>query len=422
MKLKTPHITTFVALTGLASPAALATNGYFLHGTGIKAQGQAGVSIAQPQDALAAASNPAGTVWIGDRLDGGATLFSPDRSAKINGNGAGADGHYKANARKAFLIPDAGISKQLNDRVGVGLALYANGGMNTEYRHNPFAAYGSTGRAGVDFTQVFVTPSVAWKFTDSQSVGLGLNLVYQRFAAKGLNAFANPLFSAHSSKVTNRGHDSALGAGARLGWQGQLTDDLTIGATWASKIKAKKFDRYAGLFANGGSFDIPENYGAGLSYKLTPQLTLGADVQEIRYGHVRSVGRGFDAESLFAGNRFGAYRGQGFGWRDVTVYKFAASYALTQTLTLRGGYSHADQPIPGSQTFLNILAPGVIQDHASLGLSWRTGNSGELSAAYTHGFKKTVKGNSAIPQAFGGGDADLKMSQNIFGLGYGWTF
>lgn len=413
----------FGALLAVGSCSqALATNGYFVHGYGIKAQGQAGVSIAQPQDALAAANNPAGTAWIGDRLDFGATLFAPDREAEIRGNGAGANGHYNGNAKNVFLLPEFGVSKQLSDQLGIGLAVYGNGGMNTDYRKNPYAAFGSTGSAGVDFAQVFVTPSLAYKFTERQSFGIGLNLVYQRFAAKGLGAFTRPGFSSDSDNLTDRGHDTSTGVGYRLGWQGELLDGLTLGLTWSSKIQARKFDRYAGLFANGGSFDVPENYGVGLSFKATPQLTLGADVQEIKYGHVRSVANDFDLQSVFAGNALGTDQGPGFGWRDITVYKFAASYALTPELTLRGGYSHSDQPIPGSQTFLNILAPGVIQDHLSLGLTWATSDTGELSLAYTHGFEKQVDGDGSIPAAFGGGEANLKMSQDIFGLSYGWKY
>ncbi|QDD90825.1 OmpP1/FadL family transporter [Pseudomonas oryzihabitans] len=409
-------------LLTIGTGQALATNGYFTHGNGIKAQGQAGVAIAQPQDALAGANNPAGIAWIGDRLDLGATLFAPDRQSEISGNAAGADGHYNGNAKNVFLLPEFGVSKQLSDRLGVGLAVYGNGGMNTDYRKNPYGAFGSSGSAGVDLAQVFITPSIAYRFTERQSVGIGLNLVYQRFAAKGLSAFRAPGFSSDSDNLTDRGHDTSTGVGFRLGWQGEVFDGLTLGLTWSSKIEARKFDRYAGLFADGGSFDIPENYGIGLSYRATPRLTLGADVQEIKYGSVRSIANTFSLQSVFAGNALGSAQGPGFGWRDVTVYKFAASYALTPALTLRAGYSHADQPVARSQTFLNILAPGVIQDHASLGLTWATSAKSELSLAYTHGFEKKVDGKGSIPAAFGGGEADLKMKQDIVGLAYGWKF
>lgn len=410
------------ALGVIASPRAFATNGYFVHGYGIKAQGQAGVSIAQPQDGLAAANNPAGTAWVGDRLDIGASLFAPDRSAEIDGNAFGANGHYDGNNRKYFLLPEMGYSKQLSERLGVGLAVYGNGGMNTDYKNNPYKAFGSQGSAGVDFMQVFVTPSLAYKFTEHQSFGVGVNFVYQRFAAKGLSAFANSAFSSDTDNLNDRGHDTSTGWGPSLGWQGQVTDNLTLGLVWSSKIKAQKFDRYAGLFADGGSFDIPEKYGVGLSYRLTPSLTIGADVQEIKYGSVRSVGNDFDVQAVFAGDNFGSKNGPGFGWQDITVYKLAVSYALSPELTLRTGFSHCDQPVKRDQTFLNILAPGVIQNHLSLGLTWRVTAGNELSLAYTHGFEQEVKGNGSIPAAFGGGEANLKMSQDILGIAYAWMF
>lgn len=41
-----------------------------------------------------------------------------------------------------------------------------------------------------------------------------------------------------------------------------------------SRIRASKFDDYSGLFANGGRFDIPENYGVGFSWKVLPTWTL----------------------------------------------------------------------------------------------------------------------------------------------------
>jgi long-chain fatty acid transport protein len=63
-----------------------ATNGYFQHGYGIKSQGMGGVGIALPQDALAAATNPAGMAFIGDRYDLGVNIFRPEREAEISGN------------------------------------------------------------------------------------------------------------------------------------------------------------------------------------------------------------------------------------------------------------------------------------------------------------------------------------------------
>lgn len=282
--------------------------------------------------------------------------------------------------------------------------------MNTHYTKNPYAAFGSTGSAGINLEQLFVTPSVAYQLNEQHALGLALNFAYQRFSAEGLGAFAGS--SANAANLTNRGTDSTTGWGIRLGWTGNVSPELTLGLTWASKIKTGKFNKYSGLFAESGGFDIPTNYGAGLAYKATPTFTLAADVQKILYSEVKSV-----ANPL--ANPLGAANGAGFGWKDVTVLKLGGSFDLDDTLTVRAGYNHASQPIPSDQTFFNILAPGVIQDHLTLGATWKIAG-GEISTAYTHGFKKTVKGANSIPASFAGGNADISLEEDILGIAYSW--
>ena len=76
-----------IAALAITSTNAFATDGYFAHGYGVKSQGMGGVGIALPQDALAAATNPAGMGLIGDSIDFGATWFRPIRESEIVGNG-----------------------------------------------------------------------------------------------------------------------------------------------------------------------------------------------------------------------------------------------------------------------------------------------------------------------------------------------
>lgn len=410
-----------LGLAGIAiTPIAFATNGYFTHGYGVQAQGTAGTAIALPQDALAIANNPAGISSLGQRADIGATLFNPDRSASIKGNAAGANGQYDGNGKEYFLIPEFGYIQPLAHDVTVGLALYGNGGMNTNYKKNPYAAFGNSGSAGVNLAQIFLSPAVAWQFAEGQSIGVSANLLYQRFSATGIQGFAG--FSENGKALSDQGNDSSTGIGARLGWSGQLGDKVTLGATWASKIKATRFKKYEGLFAGQGDFDVPENYGIGIAYRPVPQLALSADVQRIEYGDIKSVANPFSVQSLGAGNIFGSSNGVGFGWNSINVYKLGAVYQYSPALILRAGYSHSDQPVPASQTLLNILAPGVIQDHASIGASWQVDQHSELSVAYTHGFKNKVSGKNSIPANFGGGEANLEMNQHILALAYGYKF
>ncbi len=416
-----PTIRRTALALALAAPAlAGATNGYFSAGYGVKAQGLAGVGIALPQDALAAATNPAGTSEVGDRLDLGLTWFVPRRSADIVGNAFGADAGYSGDGKKNFLLPEIAYTRQLSNTLGVGVALYGNGGLNTEYPVNPYSRFGASGTAGVNLEQLFITPSVAWRLAPGQSIGAALNLAYQRFSAQGIGLFGG--FSQAPANVSDQGTDSSTGAGLRLGWAGTVAPGLQLGATWASKIHGK-FDKYRGLFAGGGGFDIPANYGAGLAWQVAPAWNIAADVQTIRYSQVHSVGH--SAAKLFAGVPLGAADGPGFGWRDVTTFKVGVTHALSAAVTLRAGLSHNRQPVPDGETFFNILAPGVVQDHVTVGGTWLQPGGGELSGFFAYAPNKTVTGAGSIPPGLppaglGGGNANVRLKETIIGISYGW--
>lgn len=413
----TPKLLPILAL--IASTNAFATDGYFAHGYGVKSQGMGGVGIALPQDALAAAINPAGLGLVGNRIDVGATWFRPQRETEITGNAGGAavNGTYDANDTENFIIPEFGYNRVITPEVTLGVSVYGNGGMNTDYE-KAVPLLGKT-PAGIDLIQLFIAPTATWKITPSNTIGVAVNLAYQRFEAKGLQNFDNTNYSKHPGKVTNNGHDSSYGAGVHIGWIGQVSDAVTLGATYQSKTYMSKFDKYKGLFAEGGDFDIPASYGVGIAVKATPALTVAADVQRIEYSDIDSVGNSIN-NLLLKGNQLGSNKGPGFAWRDVTAVKVGASYAFNESLTVRAGYNHSSQPIRKSETLFNILAPGVVQDHVTLGATYVLPNKSELSFSYMHAFEEKVRGSGSVPTKFGSGEANLKMYQDSLGIAYGW--
>jgi long-chain fatty acid transport protein len=411
-------------LTALAlafAPApAFATLGYFAHGFGLKAKGMGGVGIALPQDSLAPATNPAGNAWIGTRFDGELEWFRPIREAQITGNGAGRNGTYDASGRKDFLIPGVGYNRMLNQDLALGIAVFGNGGMNTTFNNNPFGgAFGGGAKGGVDYMQLFIAPTIAYKLNQNHSVGATVNLVYHQFGAQGLEGFQG--FSATPGNVTNRGREDATGASLRLGWTGKIAPSVTLGATYQTKTRMGKLGKYSGLFRNQGELDVPENYGIGIAWDATPKLKIAADILQINYAKMASVGTPSDCLLLTGTCQLGASNGPGFGWRNATAYKIGLSYALSQSMTLRAGYATTKQPIPANQTMLNILFPAVVQDHITLGATLQTGPT-ELTVGYMHALKKTVSGAASIPVGFGSGNANLRMYQDSLGVGLGYKF
>jgi long-chain fatty acid transport protein len=416
MKLK--KIAALIALAGL-SGSAFATNGYFPHGYGMKAKGMGGVGIAYGQDAMAAATNPANMVLVGNRWDAGVEYFRPQRESSIIGNLFGADAKYDGNSSEDYFVPEFGYNKMIANNMSLGVSVYGNGGMATDYDRNPFGRFGATGNAGVDLSQLMIAPTWSYKLNENHSVGVSLKIAYQRFEAFGIQPFAG--MSSAPTKVSNKDHDSSWGYGIGLGWTGKITPTLTLGATYQSRTYMQELGDYKGLFAEKGGFDIPENYGIGMSWQATPQLVIAADINQINFSKVRSVGN-----ILAEGGPLGANNGSGFGWDDMTVYKIGAAYDLNKEWTVRAGYNHGSQPIPKSQTFFNILAPATVEDHLTLGATWRLQSGGEVTFAYMHAFEQTVKGSGSIPPGFppgfGGGNANLKMYEDSFGVAYGVKF
>jgi long-chain fatty acid transport protein len=407
----------------VASPAAFATNGYFAHGYGMKSLGMAGAGVAVSQDALAAATNPAGMVNVGSRWDLGLTLFRPDRKTEIVGNGAIGTVSYDPNEDQNFLVPEFGYNTMLNKDMSFGVSVYGNGGMNTSY-NRPIGLFGST-NAGVDLSQLFVAPTFAMKFGGDHAIGVSLNLAYQRFKATGLQNFDNASFSSSPGNVTDRGYDDATGWGVRVGWTGKVAPNVTLGATYQTETDMGKFDKYKGLFAEQGNFDIPSNYAVGIAVKATPATVIALDVQKIKYSDSKAVNNPLQNLTV-SGNRLGSDDGPGFGWQDITVYKLGVQHEVNSNLVVRAGWNHGEQPIPASQTLLNLLAPGVIENHLTLGATWKLDKASELSAMYMHAFNNKVSGSGSIPPGappgMGGGEANLEMSQNSLGIAYGKTF
>lgn len=409
-----------VVLTGVVSvcQSVHATDGYFAHGYGVQSEGMGGAAIAYPKDSLALATNPAAAIDLGDRLDVGIELFRPDRGASITGNAFGVNQSYDGNGLENFPIPQFGYVRHLTDDVSAGIAIYGNGGMNTHYGTNPYGRFGARGDAGVNLEQLFISPTIAYRFAPGNSIGISLNIADQLFKAYGIGALS--AFSTNSAAFSDRGTGQALAWGARIGYLGHITPALTAGAFWQSKTYSDQFSRYAGLFADAGAFDVPSTYGVGLSYAATDSLDLAFDVQRIEYSGVNSVGK--PLSQLFYGNGFGSNAGPGFGWRDVTVFKLGVNYRINPAWQVRAGWNYTTQAVPSDQTFLNILAPGVVRHNLTAGATWTLPEGIEISGYTLYAPETTIHGHGSIPAAFGGGEASVHLSEFSVGVAVGWRF
>ncbi|MEO5697002.1 MAG: outer membrane protein transport protein [Burkholderiaceae bacterium] len=423
-------LTPLAALCVAALPA-LATNGYFAHGYGIKAKGMGGVSTALAEDSFGGANNPASMVWVGNRVDLGIDWFRPTRDAERSGAGFPTLNGRVDSGSKNFFIPELGYNHMMSSDLSLGVSVYGNGGLNTDYPQGDFNCGAGpanmlcgSGKLGVDMLQLIVAPTVAYKLNARHSVGASLLLGYQRFKAEGLQAFDNapgfPPFTGAPGSVTNNGYDSATGVGLRVGWQGQLSDMVTLGASYSTKVNMGAFDKYRGLFANAGDFDIPANYSIGVALRPNAQWTIAADFNRIEYSKVGAVGNPSSTPLPL-----GAANGPGFGWRDVDVFKLGVAYKVDERLVLRAGLNHGTNPVQSQDVTFNILAPGVVQNHLTLGFTHASSNDSEVSGSLMVAQRKSVSGPSLFNAVLGpgaGGNETVSMRQIAVGLAWARKF
>ena len=437
--------------------SALATNGYFTHGTGTKNKGMVGAGIALPQDAIDTVNNPAVAVLVGNSMNLGLAVFNPNRDyrttpSQVNGNfGAFTIGPNDIESdSNYFFIPHFSRSWQRANDTAFAFSFYGRGGMNTDWAggtatfdpDGPGPApvmelpgtYGA-GEAGVDYSQAFMDFTWAKQVTERTSFGIAGIIGLQVFEAKGVATFAGftETFAASGGTVmptnlSNNGHDFAYGAGIKLGIHSRLSDKTSLGVMYQSRIYMTEFDDYADLFAEQGDMDVPANLKIGLTRQVRENLQVSFDIEHTWYNDIDAPGNSI--LNLFAcptagqggtllENCLGGENGGGFGWDDMTTYKVGFQWNNGTDWTWRAGYSYGEHPIPKGEMTFNILAPGLMEHHLTFGFTKDAGNDREWNFAFMYSPNNDQTGpNNFDPTQ----NVTWEMDQFEMELSYGWKF
>ncbi len=490
------------AITGgiLAMGTAQATNGYFSHGYGVKSKSMGGSGVAfSGNSAMTIANNPATLSDVDTQVTFDVSYFKPVRGyeyetrfipletgllpeaddlgltgteldtflgmfVSIVGEALpteafSVDGTGRSD-QEAFFIPSLAASWKLTENDSIGIAMYGNGGMNTDYPaesgnylgfggEDPQGTFGA-GRTGVNLEQLFITPTYSRKlFGDTLSVGIAPVIAYQKFKAFGLENFNGegefaPLlaarypdaggdqpgsFSTDSANMTGNGHDKVLGYGGKIGLTFEPIEHLTLGATYQSRIHMEEFEEYSGLFAEGGSFDIPPTWSVGLAANITDDLTFTLDYQLIEYEDVKSISNPsldyvFQCTDGDSSKCLGGEDGAGFGWNNIDVYKLGMQWQATPRLQLRAGWNRGDNPVNEADALFNTIAPGVVENHYTAGFSYEFGKRHQMHGAVMYAPEVTVDGNNELLTDFtlGAAEQDLSIYMEQYEATVGYTY
>ncbi|NJO34884.1 MAG: hydrocarbon degradation protein, partial [Rhodospirillales bacterium] len=390
---------------------------------GARQKAVAGAGVADSKDATAASLNPAGLVNVGNQITFSTSILRLDGGFSSSGTGGiDPDGHYNSDPG-LIVIPNFAASWRVNWGLvdAIAFAAYANGGVNTRYKdianaNCPGALTGvfCGGPLGIRLEQSFYSIAFAKTIMPGISVGVAPIVARQTGKVDGAGFFS--FASSDPANFSDRGTDESWGAGARGGIEWKAAPWLRFGVAGNTVIQMSNFDRYRGLLAEQGGFDIPATLQAGVAIDLRPGLTMMLDYKRIWFGSIASVG---NPTTNFFSAPFGANNGAGYGVQDVDVMKFGLEWRQSPQLTLRAGYSYNTAPIGSRDADLNIMTLGVVQHHITGGLNYQLTRNLDLELAAMYAPNASVSG---VELGAPGRRVEIEMSQFEFTVGLVYRF
>lgn len=401
------HTSFKIAAAALAVASALSSTAY------------AGGFQLTEQSALALGRAYAGVGVDGTDVSGmyynAATMtLHPGTQVQFGGVGVGMNLEYvdhqysgeKNNGRdKEEFVPHGFISHQINDSTWVGLAITVPYGLATDYgedwnrKDHGYKA---------EMTVINFNPNVAWKATDTLSIGAGLALQY--VDAKFGVGYKNQQMNMSSS--TYEATDFTWGFNVGLMWQPvdslrfglsyrsetkhSTNGDVTIngstggaldgtydasvtvsGPAWAMATAAWDVNDYLSLYAtfrwaDWSSFDSLQTNSSALSTKVNAAIEhvggLDSDQGKLLYGMYSKM---TNIEN---------------GWKDTYLMSVGYDLRVNSFWTLRGGIAYETSPID-DKTKRTAIIPDADRWWFAIGSSfhWTKDFQTDIGFAHLHG-------------------------------------
>ncbi len=229
-----------------------------------------------------------------------------------------------------------------------------------------------------------INPMASYQVTDRLAIGGGpvITTTSAAFAPAFFAPTPGPLGLPTFPSATNS--HPFWGAGFQIGVLYELNDNWNVGFSYKSPIWQQRWE-YNAAYPNRSArpvslqASLPAIYSWGVAYKGLEKALIDVDLRYIDYANTELFG-----QSPSSG---------GLGWRGVFAVATGMQYALTERLTLRGGYLFNTNPIPATATLFNVQAPTITQNTLSLGASYAITENITASFAWMHGFDNSIQGS-----------------------------
>ena len=350
------------------------TGGFQLNEHGASAMAQAGAFAARATDGSAMYFNPAG---LGFQTEGsillGATVIMPTSSfyGPLEDNS-----NAKYSEKSLVFTPVNGyVVYPALERFTFGLSVNNQFGLGTEWPANWPGQYlaGKT-----DLQSWFVTPTASWRILDQLSIGAGFvwatgNVRLNR------SVFTNGIQTPEpvQTQLDLSGHGFGFSAGVLY----KITPDLSVGASYRSKVKidasgsANFYPDYAVLqLPQGGvsgSLALPATGFFGVAYRPAKNLEVEADYQYIGWSSYQNLAFTFSADNSTASSPK--------NYKDTYILRIGGEYTMDRW-QFRAGYLFDHSPV--DDAYVEPILPDANRNGLNVGVGYDVARHWNVSVAY----------------------------------------
>jgi long-chain fatty acid transport protein len=388
----------------LASTTALAS-GFALNEQSATTQGTAGAGSGVENAASVQFTNPAGLAFLkGTQVVGGGTVYfthgtfsNTGSSSLLGAAGPALSGVSDATTSPTVVAPHLYISQSVTDDLVVGVGISAPYGLKTAYESDSIVRYFAETS---ELRTIDINPNIAYKALPNFSVGAGL--IIRHSDATFTNAIdfgsigaANHIPGSIPQKQDGfaqvRGDDWAYGYklgleflpfdGTKVGvsFTSDVSTTLTGDATFATVGPGKILSALTGQFVNTGAtaaLDYPEKVALSVSQAITPKWTVMGDLSFTHWSNFQEL-------RVHFANPKQADTVTSEKWDDTWRISLGTTYDVTDSFTLRAGFSYDQTPVPGPAN-LTPRVPDADRYWSAIGLGYKFSDQLAVNAAYAH--------------------------------------
>jgi long-chain fatty acid transport protein len=386
-----------MALLCLFPVPAHPTNGLSAIGFGAESSPMAGADLAVARDTAAMNGNPAGITQIpGNALDMYSGIIYPLSVAHRDNLG----NDLEVWNRRAY-VGGAGLTHRMGDSpVTVGIGLFAQGGTGNVYK-NITTPFGTTDEFSSLLRIAKITPTVAYRFDEKLSLGMSLQVVYTDIRQKVFpeTSFLDPADPGHPFSGTDV-EMNGFGFGVKLGALYKVSDRLSLGAAYTSKIHLPLSGTVVANLSSVGlgkvtyrdasieGMALPQEVDVGFAVRPVPRLLVAVKVAWLDWSGALKTSTLRAASPDRPGAPTALSHPSTLNWKDQYVFAIGIAHDLTEKVVLRAGYNFGSNPIPANT--LNPLLAAIAEHHVTFGGGYAFSPKWQVSTAVEYAFNNEV--------------------------------